>query len=267
MNQIAMRLMILLFLSLTAQGSEDKKIEEQSIDNQAIETVQTNEIITNSKSYEMVKTKNRSNEVDLESEEKSEDKKELDLVEDWLETLPKIEDDSKAAEFIDKISPMAVIIAKEKGLYPSVMIAQAGLESGWGSSALALKYNNLMGTKGAWRGNEVTMKTNEEVAGKDVQIRAGFSVYNSWADSLNHYGKMLRDGLDWDDDFYKGTWRENTDNYKDATAYLVGRYATDSSYASKLNATIEKYDLNKFDKIEVIDFDYEEFLVEATVEI
>lgn len=262
MNQIAMRLIILLFLSVAAQSSEDKNVEEQLSDYDTIESIQKNEKISRQNEFDVVKTKNSQ----IKAEE-TEDKKEIEMIEDWIETLPKVEDDSKAADFIDKISPLAVIIAKEKGLYPSVMIAQAGLESGWGSSALALKYNNLMGTKGAWQGNEVTLKTKEEVAGKDVQIRAGFSVYNSWADSLNHYGKMLRDGLEWDDDFYKGTWRENTESYKDATAYLVGRYATDSSYASKLNATIEKYDLNKFDKIEVIDFDYEEFLVEATVEI
>lgn len=47
--------------------------------------------------------------------------------------------------------------------------------------------------------------------------------------------------------YYKGTWKENTTSYQDATLYLTGRYATDSSYYTKLNAIISAYDLNKFD--------------------
>lgn len=264
-NQIAVRLIILMFLSLAAQSTDDGNVEEERSDYPGTENVQNNKMLVSHNEYDLVKTK--SNQKEAKLDELEEDKNEIESIEDWIETLPKIEDDSKAAQFIDTISPMAVIIAEEKGLYPSVMIAQAGLESGWGKSALALKYNNLMGTKGAWEGNKVTLKTKEEVGGKDVHINAGFSVYNSWADSLNHYGKMLRDGLDWDNDFYEGTWRENTESYQDATAFLVGRYATDSSYANKLNATIEKYDLNEFDEVEVLDFDYEEFLTDATVEI
>ena len=33
------------------------------------------------------------------------------------------------------------------GLFPSVMIAQAALESGWGESGLSKKYNNYFGVK------------------------------------------------------------------------------------------------------------------------
>lgn len=201
---------------------------------------------------------------ELENPEK---KKEGKKIENWLEELPKIKKDSKAADFINTVSPIAVVIAEEKGIYPSVMIAQAGIESGWGSSNLAKKYNNLMGTKSSEQGDKVSLETSEEVAGEAVEINAGFSIYNSWGESLTHYGKMMRDGLEWDSDYYKGTWRENTESYKDATAYLVGRYASDSSYAEKLNSTIKKYDLDRFDQVDVIDFDYEKALTEATVEI
>lgn len=263
MNQIALRLLLVIFLSVTTQASEEKNDENQIAAFESGDLIENKERITESGQFEIVKTNSSQKKLD----EKNEEKKNIKDIKSWLESLPKSKEDSQAAEFIDTISPMAVIIAEEKGLYPSVMIAQAGLESGWGSSALANKYNNLMGTKGSWRGNNVTMKTNEEVAGKTVEISAGFSVYSSWADSLEHYGKMLRDGLDWDSEFYKGTWRENTESYRDATSWLVGRYATDTSYARKLNSTIEKYDLNRFDQIEVLDFNYEEFLREVTVEI
>ncbi|CAJ1179694.1 hypothetical protein LCR01_13410 [Companilactobacillus crustorum] len=48
---------------------------------------------------------------------------------------------------------------------------------------------------------------------------------------------------------YAGTWKSNTKSYKDATKYLTGRYATDTTYADKLNSVIEKYNLTQFDTV------------------
>lgn len=272
MNQIALRLLLVIVFAVTTQLSE-----EENADNQLTKTEQFHELKVK-REYEKVNQKNEAgteenkvttvmtNKSSLKSVQEIEEE-EVRKVKDWLNHFPKIEDKSKAAEFINRVGPAAVIIAEENGIYPSVMIAQAGLESGWGSSGLAKKYNNLMGTKGSWQGNSVTMSTHEEVSGEKVRIDAGFSVYNSWADSLNRYAKMMRNGLDWDQDFYSGTWRENSKSYQEATAWLVGRYATDSSYADKLNSTIENYDLTRFDEIEVVDFDYEEYFTKMTVEI
>lgn len=271
MNQIALRLLLVIVFAVTTQLPE-----EQNVNNQLTSIEQVNEL-KNEKEYEKLSQKNETETEEIKAVTVMTDKSNLESVDeieeevrqvkDWLNHFPKIEDESKAAEFINRVSPAAVIIAEENGIYPSVMIAQAGLESGWGSSGLAKKYNNLMGTKGSWQGNSVTMSTREEISGEKVQIDAGFSVYNSWADSLNRYAQMMRNGLDWDHDFYQGTWRENSESYQEATAWLVGRYATDSSYADKLNSTIENYDLTRFDEIKVFDFDYEEYFTKMTVEI
>ena len=59
------------------------------------------------------------------------------------------------------------------------------------------------------------------------------------------YAEKLRNGVSWDPNYYKGTWKENTTSYQDATLYLTGRYATDSSYYIKLNAIISAYDLTQ----------------------
>ena len=42
------------------------------------------------------------------------------------------------AEFLNKAAKQAVRAAKKYGTYPSVMIAQAIVESGWGQSGLAV---------------------------------------------------------------------------------------------------------------------------------
>ena len=49
------------------------------------------------------------------------------------------------------------------GFFPSVIIAQAAIESNWGQSALAAKYNNYFGIKAgsSWTGKTVNMQTNE----------------------------------------------------------------------------------------------------------
>src|SRR5699024_1678593 len=47
----------------------------------------------------------------------------------------------------------------------------------------------------------------------------------------------------------------NTTNYRDATAFLQGRYATDTKYASKLNKIIQQYNLSSFD-VQSTDLDH-----------
>lgn len=202
-----------------------------------------------------------------ENKEKDENQKEEKasletLVEEWEEDLPEIEEESPEADFINEIAPAAVIIAYEHGIYPSVMLAQAGLESDWGRSELAKEYNNLMGTKGSWEGKSVEVKTREDIDGESIHIDAGFSVYDSWTDSLYRYGSLMKGGLDWNEEYYKGTWRDQTDDYKEATAWLQDRYASDTNYTKKLNKIIKKYKLDQFDQIKELDEDTEKLLVQ-----
>lgn len=51
------------------------------------------------------------------------------------------------ADFLKKTAKQATKVAKKYGVYPSVMIAQAIVESGWGQSGLAVNANNLFGMK------------------------------------------------------------------------------------------------------------------------
>lgn len=191
-----------------------------------------------------------------------EEKKKVE--EEWKNNFPVYEGDSPEATFLNEISRDSVEIAYKNNIYPSVMMAQAGLESNWGRSGLAKNYNNLMGTKGSWKGKTVKMRTREDVGGQSIYINAGFSVYDSWADSLERYGGLLRNGPNGNASFYAGAWRSNAESYKDATSWLQGRYATDTKYASKLNQTIERYNLSQFDNIIPLDEELKE--IEVIVE-
>ncbi|BFH13554.1 hypothetical protein J6TS7_40740 [Paenibacillus dendritiformis] len=57
----------------------------------------------------------------------------------------------KQTDFIAKIAPAAVEDMKRTGVPASLTIAQAALESGWGSSGLALRANNLYNTSNLFK--------------------------------------------------------------------------------------------------------------------
>ncbi|QMT84439.1 glucosaminidase domain-containing protein [Companilactobacillus pabuli] len=152
-------------------------------------------------------------------------------------------------QFIDYIGNSARKLASNNDLYASVMIAQAMVESGWGTSGLASAPNyNLFGIKGDYNGESVNMGTQEDDGtGSLYSISSNFRKYPSYKESLEDYVSLLRGGTSGNSQLYAGAWKSNTTSYKDATKYLTGRYATDTTYADKLNSMIEKYNLTQFD--------------------
>ena len=153
-------------------------------------------------------------------------------------------------QFLKKIADDAQEIGQKEGIYASVMMAQAILESGSGNSLLSSEPNhNLFGIKGTYNGSSVTFNTLEQdSSGQSYQIRAQFRKYPSYKESLEDYADLIKNGLTGNPDFYKPTWKSETKDYKEATKYLEGRYATDRQYSQKLNAIIEAYDLTKYDE-------------------
>ncbi|MFF6195739.1 glucosaminidase domain-containing protein [Enterococcus faecium] len=153
-------------------------------------------------------------------------------------------------QFLKKIADDAQEIGQKEGIYASVMMAQAILESGSGNSLLSSEPNhNLFGIKGSYKGSSVTFNTLEQdSSGQSYQIRAQFRKYPSYKESLEDYADLIKNGLTGNPDFYKPTWKSETKDYKEATKYLEGRYETDRQYSQKLNAIIEAYDLTKYDE-------------------
>lgn len=93
-------------------------------------------------------------------------------------------------KFIASIKDYAINNYKNYGVLPSITISQAIIESNWGTSELASKYNNYFGVKAdrRWKGKIINFSTKENY--KDV-INANFRAYNSVEESVNDQGKFL----------------------------------------------------------------------------
>ncbi|MDF7638186.1 SLAP domain-containing protein [Lactobacillus sp. ESL0791] len=168
------------------------------------------------------------------------------------ETVTTVEAGTTASQtqFLNTAAKLAQKTAKKYGLYPSVMIAQAIVESNWGTSGLAVNANNLFGMKAdsSWQGATYSAKTREEDKnGKSHYIIAKFRKYGSYAGSFDDNGKKLRKGVSWQPQRYKGAWLEDAKSYSDATQALTGTYATAHNYNTTLNQRITAYNLTQYD--------------------
>lgn len=151
-------------------------------------------------------------------------------------------------EFIQKVAPSAVADYPISDILPSLVIAQAILESRWGVSGLTLSANNLFGMKGIGSAGFVTMKTTEHVGDNDIKIDARFRKYNNWGESIADHSALLQKPL------YKKVKGER--DYKKAChAIKDAGYATDRNYTQLLIDIIEKYKLYEFDTVGVEDVD------------
>lgn len=147
------------------------------------------------------------------------------------------------AHFINQIADDAQQIGKDYDLYPSIIIAQAALESSWGTSELSLApHHNLFGVKGKYNGRGVLKPTTEFIGSQSTQVQDIFRSYINNKQSLQDYAKTLQQPL------YRQVHRSVTQSYREATHALVGRYATDPDYDKKLNQIIDSYRLTKYDE-------------------
>lgn len=150
-------------------------------------------------------------------------------------------------KFINKLAPQAQLLQGQYNVLPSVTLAQAILESNWGTSQLSNKYNNLFGVKAQSSNTKsVYLDTQEYVDGRYVTVKARFEVYNSWNDSLAEHAKLLAYGTKWNPDQYRDVVSAN--NYVQAAKGLEkDGYATDPTYTEKLISLIKNYKLYQFD--------------------
>ncbi|EOD5369850.1 autolysin, partial [Enterococcus faecalis] len=153
------------------------------------------------------------------------------------------------SEFIAELARCAQPIAQANDLYASVMMAQAIVESGWGASTLSKAPNyNLFGIKGSYNGQSVYMDTWEYLNGKWLVKKEPFRKYPSYMESFQDNAHVLKTtSFQAGVYYYAGAWKSNTSSYRDATAWLTGRYATDPSYNAKLNNVITAYNLTQYD--------------------
>ncbi|NLZ48543.1 MAG: hypothetical protein GX895_07100 [Clostridiales bacterium] len=148
------------------------------------------------------------------------------------------------AVFINSIKEGALQGYKNYNVLPSLTIAQAILESGWGTSQLAIKAKNLFGIKAFsdWKGKRITIQTTEWYKGKKQVVSADFRAYDSYYDSIMDHNKLLATSR------YEPV--RKCKEYKEAceSVYKCG-YATDPEYAQKLISIIEQNKLYQYDNV------------------
>lgn len=157
--------------------------------------------------------------------------------------------ETEASYLINQIGSSAQQVADGNDLYASVMIAQALLESGNGSSSLSSSpTHNLFGVKAYGQEPSIWLSTEEYIDGEWETMNEPFRVYGSYEESLQDHAAVLKSSsYSSGAPNYQGVWKSQTSGYTDATAFLTGRYATDPDYGQKLNSLIETYNLTQYD--------------------
>lgn len=153
-------------------------------------------------------------------------------------------------KFIDEIAPIIQKYAKLYGYkVASPIIAQACIESAYGTSSLGYKYHNYFGMKcgSSWTGRSVNLSTKEEYkAGTLTSIKANFRVYDSMDSGVKGYFEFI------------STKRYfNLKTAATAQEYLqkikADGYATSSTYVSTNMSCVTKYNLTKYDNFGVVE--------------
>lgn len=153
--------------------------------------------------------------------------------------------------WMESVLPSIITISKENNLYPSVMLAQAAIETGYGQSDLATKANNLFGIKagGTWTGDSYNKDTQEVVNGKQVTINDNFRKYATLNDGLNDYANKVKSGSSdgKNNTLYQMLYQSDTNNYVIASESLSNTWSTDPNYGDSLVSWIDKYKAYQLD--------------------
>ncbi|WP_347363552.1 flagellar assembly peptidoglycan hydrolase FlgJ [Vibrio vulnificus] len=144
--------------------------------------------------------------------------------------------------FITSMRPYAERAAKSLGVEPSLLLAQAALETGWGQKVVKNargSSNNLFNIKAdrSWAGDKVTTQTLEFHDNTPVKETAAFRSYDSFADSFNDYVAFLNNNPR-----YQTALQHNGDSESFIRGIHRAGYATDPEYADKVLKVQQRID-------------------------
>ncbi len=148
------------------------------------------------------------------------------------------------AEFIKKLGNAAVKHYKTYKILPSLTIAQAILESGWGKSDLAKKCHNYFGMKwveGCGCGYKAYKTLEQKSDGTYYTITAKFRKYSTLSKGIKGYYEFLQ--------YPRYAKLKGVTDYRRACALIKEcGWATSLSYTQTLITLIEQYGLTAYDK-------------------
>lgn len=135
-------------------------------------------------------------------------------------------------EWICNMLNGSVQTADEIGCSPEAVVAQAGLETGWGAAAIG---NNVFGIKAgsAWNGAKVLQRTAEQRSDGSVYfVDDWFRDYPTLAAGIQDHFEFLRDNGRYANVFDVDGTMSDSEYF---TRLQADGYATDVAYADKLN--------------------------------
>jgi len=149
------------------------------------------------------------------------------------------------SDFLKNAVPAAIRTMRESGVPASVTLAQAILESGWGSSALARLANNYFGIKAASTADPSSYEefpTHEFVDGRETAVVAKFARYPSPLESFEAHARLLSSASR-----YAPAMAAKSDPATFALRLQMGGYSTNPNYAHELMQLVAEYDLAQYD--------------------
>ncbi len=147
--------------------------------------------------------------------------------------------------FIAEVGNLARKYRGAIGLPPSLVVAMAINESGWGKSTLSRDAFNFFGIKahrGPGTAGVYDAPTWEVVDGQAIATTASFRAYYSLEESVRDLGTFLHTNSRYDPVF-----QLSGDPSAAARALLAAGYATDPAWADKLIRLVDLYQLRQLD--------------------
>lgn len=147
--------------------------------------------------------------------------------------------------FIRSLAPLAQELGQTYGIKPSLLLAQAALETDYGKNLLGYRYHNLYRLPSMDGRDAVRLKVKEP--GRQTWQVTYYQVYTNPRASMVDYLNRLRKQKLGQPGLYDRLVKTKT--YEEAATELVlSRYTTDVDYADQLVAIIDKHQLTTYDK-------------------
>lgn len=177
----------------------------------------------------------------------------------------KMSANKRVEAFAEYLTPIAQYIQALTGFPASVLIAQAGIETGWGTSSLFRRHNGLFG-KSCWRKGS-RLNTSFSMSGVDVAFRGNCAVDRPAGEGGQYYVYDEREDSVWaymynvmydDHSFYNGIRKDiQSARRQSPTAVADWQKVADglkyysiqgNKYIATIKQTIRNHDLDKIDR-------------------
>ena len=140
-----------------------------------------------------------------------------------------------------ELLPMAERVARDSGIDPKLMVAQAALETGWGRHMIRGEQGepsfNLFGIKAdsRWQGDAVSITTTEYREGLPMKEQASFRAYTDYESSFRDYVSFLESNPR-----YREVLSVADQPEVFAEKLQEAGYATDPNYGSKIRQIMNR---------------------------